>query len=165
MLCAIRRRTPAARAASTRWRVPSMRTRALAAESRALRSVSWCITTSGWAADTAVASPARSKASTTAGTAPMAGRDQQGDEPLPHDSCRTRDEDLHLDPPATQLRCRPASCRGQGLRAVDSVPANQDPQRAEVDAEGRGLATCGWVQTQATCRQGDDAADGMGGGK
>jgi hypothetical protein len=37
-LCATILRTPAPRAASTRWRVPSVRSAALAAESPALRS-------------------------------------------------------------------------------------------------------------------------------
>ena len=80
MLCAISRRTPAARAAAARFGVPSMRMRALRRSASAYcgvpgakaRSVSWWMTASGFATTTARFKASASKTSTTTGSAPMA---------------------------------------------------------------------------------------------
>src|SRR4051812_48311255 len=82
MLWAISLRTPAARAASTRFLVPSVRRRLFRARVCATfsgskppdRSVSWCTTTSGRTAATAAITAGRSNASRTTGWTPARSR-------------------------------------------------------------------------------------------
>src|SRR5690349_22164956 len=70
MLCATTRRTPAASAASIRWRVPVTRISELARRFPPFRSVSWCITTSGAASATARRTPSASNTSPRTALAP-----------------------------------------------------------------------------------------------
>src|SRR5262249_7277434 len=142
----MKRRTPAARAPSSRWSVPSVRSRLVSADSRSnrlglrmqLSAVTWGITASGPAPATAARTAARSRASAVTGCAPTA---------LSHDAL-----------PASRVIAAtsypPATSRGTSRRPIAplppatntfitvsfpaDVPVDETPAPAVTPAAGRG---------------------------